>query len=83
MTEREWRSTDQRRLEWLSDALLGPPLRRARPLVPSGTRHTIPLALRRLAIAAALGLERHARLNRIYAAPSRPPLERASRRIIA
>jgi hypothetical protein len=61
MTERERRAADLQRLEWLADAVLGPPLPGGRPIVPSGSRHSLPLAWRRRGITAALRLGRHLR----------------------
>ena len=58
MNERERIAADMQRLEWLAEARLGPLQPRARPVVPSGSRYSLPLAFWGRGTAAALNLRR-------------------------
>ena len=60
MTERERLAADAGRLAWLADARLGQLRPRAGPVVPSGSRHSLPLAFWGRCTAAALNLRRRA-----------------------
>jgi hypothetical protein len=78
MTERERRAADVQRLEWLADAVLGPATPRAGPLVPSGSRYSLPLAFTRNGIALACRFGHRVRLT--WPWPGRTFPKRAPRR---
>ena len=67
MTERERLAADVKRLEWLSDAVLGPrqpPRPPTPPGVPSGVRISVPLDLCRRGFTIVAGLGRRIRTTR-------------------
>lgn len=76
MNERERLAADVQRLEWLAEARLGPLLPRARPIVPSGSRYSLPLASWGRGIASAVKLSRRAGQTRQRLA--KPLLKRAT-----
>lgn len=82
MTERKRRAADLQRLEWLADAVLGSAKVSAGPVVPPGSRYSLPSVLVRQGMATGVVSQTH-RFHLIWPGRKTPLLRRATNRLIA